>query len=703
MQLYPRWKVNLIVRLEEFGEEGDLIRYARARKVINDLKGGEPRAPLKAIVDPAGMAQGVRRWLISSSDAPPGLDFSKTPNIHFLQVEAAREYLSTQQTSGPIERVFPDDEFEFEIPGIIPFDVTLGLNGFRQSDTLGFKVRFADFPLDPRLLRSVAVKFYLGTVTAKQSADGLTSGDVSQILVPETWQDSQGRTRSNLRFKGWADQIKLNWPDGNDEPFVEFTCRDNTSLLIEQEFPPQYASPALDTNPIDQAIAIMLTNFPQMEGLTVEYRPHDAKPPSLKDALHATAHMPNLGPTPHLAGGAGVGGGASSSKLTVWDYITDMCGAIGHVARLENDTIIIQAVRTATSKNYPQRADDPYTPTTADVDGSQQTFPNRTLIYGRDIQEVSIGRNYTKPGVTNVEVRCYNPKSAKKVMVARYPETKQEQQSSSAAGRHVDFRGAAEVKWTVIRVSGISDETKLRALAQAYYENMGRQEIAISAKTQDLASFGGDGADPDLLDVKAGDTITILHHKTGTSDVSQSFAEIEEAMFIKARAVKFLTTLGFSDKFAERYSDQFRKAGFQNQFRVKTVGIACTEDEGVSVELDLMNYIEVRADRVSDQLSPDDPAQKDGGRTPKGGKGGTPNLERSFPGDGVPAIPKPKSTPTSQLAGAGDTAQKAGMPSSIKSLSQLQSAYSAGKVSDSNYVSSAASYGSGINFFGLGK
>ena len=583
---YPRWKCTLIIRLEEYATDGSIIRYARAQKLLQDLKGGQPVAPLQAVIDQQAQAQGIRRYMLTSDPSAP-------------------------QTRSPLDKA-KQDQFDFEIPGITPWDIQFSRNGFHQADTLSFKVRLADFPFDPRVMRAVGVKFYLGTMPAQQSALSL---ETNFIQIPELWQDEQGRQRSNLRFKGWVDTLESEWPD-DDEPTVNFSCRDNTSLLIDQEFPPAYSSPNLSEHPIDQAVAELLANFPQMEGFSVEYRPQGTTPPSLNGVLHDTAFRPNLGPTSHLTGGSGVGGGVGAAKLSVWDYITDITGAIGHSARVEDDTIVIQSVRTATSENYPQRVDDPYMPITPPELGGL-TLKHRTFIYGRDISELKISRNYTKNAVPNVECRCYDPTSPTKVLVARFPTQVDASGRATKNGGYIVQTGIGshpQTKFTVIRVSGIKSKEQLSAIAQAYYENLGRQEILITAKTKDLAAFGGDGADPDLFDVRAGDTVDILFRKSDKGNF-QTYADIEDTMTNTARAVQFLTKLGFQADFAQMYAQQRQNAGFQTSYRVKTVGITCNEDDGVEVEIEMMNYVEVRASKINLESQKDDPSHNDGNRT----------------------------------------------------------------------------------------
>lgn len=74
MQLYPRWKVSLLLRLEEYGANGELMRYARSKTPINDTKSGD-NPPLKAIQDQDASARGVRRWLITKENTA-----ATTPN-----------------------------------------------------------------------------------------------------------------------------------------------------------------------------------------------------------------------------------------------------------------------------------------------------------------------------------------------------------------------------------------------------------------------------------------------------------------------------------------------------------------------------------------------------------------------------------------------------------------------------------------------
>lgn len=301
----------------------------------------------------------------------------------------------------PQEQTKSDDKLTFEIAGIIPQYATHQLNGIRTADTLSIELRYIDLPIDPRVVRSCAIEFYLGTVSEADFESGVTGGlrnptDGSKgeplSMIPDTYTDSNGVARTNLRFQGWVDDWEVEWPT-DSAGMVRLECTDNTRMLIDQPIPPKLV---IGTDePIDMAVATYLANFPQFRGLGVRYLPAGVDVPILKDALAATSHKPKLGPA------AGKGG---TSKLSIWDYITDVCGSIGHTVRFEGVDVVIQRARTLYSGEFAGRPDDPFT---GRILPSSRELKNRLYIYGRNIEEMRFKRRFTVSAPTNIEVRCF--------------------------------------------------------------------------------------------------------------------------------------------------------------------------------------------------------------------------------------------------------------------------------------------------------
>ena len=474
-------------------------------------------------------------------------------------------------------------------------------NGARQAAQASITLRYLDFPLDPRTIRACAVSVYIGTLTQEEFQQGLagqTRGGIGGpaeplTLVPSTYVDDDGNQRTNLRFQGWADTIELDWPD-DGEPTVKFECRDNTTLLDAQDHPPKVF---LDMKkPIHEAIATYLANFNQFAGMSVEYRPSGATPPSLDQALSKTSFRPNLGPS------ASKGGGGEGQKTSAHDYLTDCCGAIGHIIRLEGTNLIVQeADHRFTAICFVYRDDDPF------KGRNLPRLPQRSL-YGSSILNAELMKAPARRAVmpTNIEVRCYLPEK-KTTLVGRFPDPKNASNSSVQNPKPGDSK---EQKWSVHYVSGIMDQATLNRVAQGYYEMQGRGEIEAEVKTKNLASFGGGNLDIDILDMEAGDTFEVLTNRS--DDEMASVTQIETLLLAQGRVQQFMSALGYDDAFSAGYAKSFTNVAFPTLFKLRHLGIAWDCDEGVGLTLNGVNYVEVRLDQ-----------QLPSGQEVAGGKGGS--------------------------------------------------------------------------------
>jgi hypothetical protein len=476
-----------------------------------------------------------------------------------------------------------EDRRTFEVNGIIPDSFTWKLTGPRSADELELKLRYIDMPFDPRLVRACEVDLFFGTVTAEDYAAGIAGGNrsvggegnESLNVIPDTFVDSLGRERSNLRFQGWTDEFEAEWNDDGDQ-VISLKCRDATHLFTLIDAPSGLTiSPDL---PLDKAIAEYLAQFPTFEGTRVEYRGL-GEPPVYKSVVASTAHQPKLGP--QVAKGGGATGG---DKFHVWDYIYDICAAVGHVARIEGSTLIVQQVRQLLG-TAALRTDDPYIARTA----SGIVCSNRTLVYGRNVSSLKVKRQFTKKAPTNVEVRSYWPER-KKLLVSRYPD-------SDAERRVAMLRPGDDThdkKWHVITLPGITDQETLHEVARAAYEMVGRNEIGVSIKTFDLAAFGGDNDDPDLLDLRCGDTVRIEVDYNDRDGEGNSLQEIEARRVTIERNADLLKRLGFQDQVAYAYAEAYVDAGFLRDFRLRELTVKWDTEQGPEVSIEAANYIVAR-------------------------------------------------------------------------------------------------------------
>ena len=554
---WPSAKTRLLVR---FDEGANLeVQKSAPKKPTTVLKGTTNlRAPLVVTNDP--LVPGRLRV------GPPNLPLA--PGV-------------ANQTGS-------SDGLTWTLAGIIPKRMTWNQNGIRAADTLSATIKFIDCPVDPRTIRSVAIEAFLGTVTGDEHARGVggatRSGNVGATnfaeplnVVPDRYQDAAGQSRTNLRFQGWVDKWTVDWDD-EEEPVIALECRDNTQLLIDVEVPPALVISA--TKPLDRAIADYLSNFPGFSGLDVEYRPHGVAPPVLGQALAGTAFQPKLGPPPARGGGA-------VSKLSVWDYLTDVCGAVGHNIRVEGTVIVIEQVQTLLSNKTSRRADDPFTGRS--VDGVP--FQYRRFVLGRNLQKLQVARAYSKHAPTNVECRCFSARR-KKTLVVRFPDPTSQADLLQTRSLPGDF--STDQKWLVWKVRGIEDLGVLKVIAQNVYQQVGRNEFSIDLTTRNIASFGGDNSlDPDVLDMLVGDTFELL---VARDDDAGVVGETEDALLSKGQSM--MEALGFDPGFAAAYARAYVNAGFQTLFRVRQMTTEWDGDEqGVTISIHGSNYVEVRVDK----------------------------------------------------------------------------------------------------------
>jgi hypothetical protein len=565
-EYFPSARVRLIVRFEDYGAP-DTPEVPERPSTL--WQGKKDKAPALRVAEEEG-----KLVLLGASDDPSHIG-------------------SPQQQQGS------RDQRTHVIEGIIPRSAQVMFNGVRTADTLSLEIQFRDMPIDPRTIRSCGVEYFLGTVPAEDYQRGIdgeirtdsTPGAGAGLkwnVIPDGYIDRHGRRRTNLRFQGWVDEWYDEWGEGS-APMVRLECTDNTRLLLEQDAPPKLT---IDPKqPIDRGIAEYLSNFPQFRGLSVQYLPTGAEIPVPSDALMRTKFRPKLGP-------AAAGGG--TSELKVWDYLTDVVGSIGHTLRFEGTTLIIQRARTLYDARFTGRPDDPFTGRNLP---SGRTLDRRLYVYGRNVADMSFGRKFATYSATNIEVRSYHT-GKKKTLVARFPlkDDRQKQAVPGDAGRQA---------WKVIRVTGIRDEKTLRVIAQNIYESIGRNELEATFSTKNLGSFGGDNLDPDALDCLPGDAIDVEVLRSPLEEDDESTVNVIQDQ-IETRAAEFLEQLGFDAAFARAYQRAVDNIGFQTTFRVRTLGLDWdSETEGVTLDFECVNYIEIRADKDLDpdeQITPENTA-----------------------------------------------------------------------------------------------
>jgi hypothetical protein len=523
----PRWKVRLLLRFEDYKNSRAEPSYAgKAPKFSDKSSTVYQNAPL----DVTKVAVGT----------------------YYLAPKTGPKNQSPQRfaaTDGTVD--------------LVPVRFTLGANGIRQADTFKFTMRYADLPFDPRAVKACGVEFYLGTIPLTGKVQNATGANV----LPDTSSWPDGTTVSNLRFLGWVDKWNVAFPDEGDEPLVELDCRDNTSMFIDQEHPP--ALVLSKTLPVSQAIALYLSNYPQFAGMTVQYRPGkvDAKEPTLKDG-HTKPSSATKG-----QGGGGMGssrmggmqGQQPNARISVWDFLTEVAGSIGHMIRVEDLVVVIEPPRSLTNTKAPRR-DDPFQGRM--INGVFE--PLRVLQFGQNILSLDLVRNYSTSAPKNVMVIGYDT-ATKASVIVKYPDDGDDRLASPKLKFNETHK-----QYHVVRVEQVGTKENMRVVARQVYESFNRNELSGNVKTWELASLGGGNMDPDLLYLRAGDAIIIR------GDMLD-------------RVATRMVALGYNQQTIDAYLATLTSANFQRAFYVRGVGIQGTE-EGLMLDIQFLNFIEASAD-----------------------------------------------------------------------------------------------------------
>lgn len=595
---FPSIRTILIVRLDP----GNISSADTTDVVIED----EAEPVSRPFPDPQALFPDPQT--LTATD-PIGAAFEANANL----ADAIAEAVFTD----PLSRVLD----------IQPLSSTRSVNSFRIADELQVKLNWKDFPFDARIIRAMAVLHFEGTTTA----DGFSTKERGEGRNPTGY--IVPATPRNLRFFGLVDDFGDSHSAGGD--YATLKARDFTAALIDSKVPPNLLKKIRQGDNLLQTVSQLLAAA--KKGTTAAWiRGPYLRPSTLRlDTLDPKCKTQTTASSRNRAGrGSGdpeiVRKPEFGNEESYWDAITDICVANGFLPFIDLNRLVIQPPRTLFT-GTPEVIGSPGTPTfpTEFRRGIADTaFNVRRMVYGGNIDSMTIRRKLARIQAPSVRVSSYNPdatRSDKRLLSAIHP-PKASQNKDVADRQTPDGKGKKKTVHQVI-VYGICDEAVLRQVAEAVYEGIGRQALGITITTSDLASFSDHprfdpNRDPDLLAIRAGDPIKVIVAPTDLSSTGRLFAITELSKLIQrsrrvaqatggraefSDAIRFLTVRGWSEEDARQLIRVLSSANLLSEFRVNTASISMDmESENVSISIDMRDYIRARHD-------PGDPARSGGG------------------------------------------------------------------------------------------
>lgn len=493
--------------------------------------------------------------------------------------------------------------------------------GYRQAGKWNFTFDFRDLPIDPRVVRAAAVEIHTGCVSDADFAAGFSgerreSGSLKSVL--ETRIDGEPNA-ATLRMIGTVDEWRVEHSGSGS--VVSLSGRDLRGILLDTPIAPNGAKPeqfwdSLDTSRDIQAVIVQVLQYnPLFDDIQVVVNLDDW-PEGAGGRVLPSPGAKNLVPR-HRQGAKGerAGGRASApaetsgSNLNFWDVITQLCYLVGAIPFFQGTQLMLRPSSTVFDKL--RGPIDPVANPTPFAAGavrgldalSGQTIspPLRTrrIVYGRDTLSLSFCRKFggwKKP--KRVRCVCVDPDSTsfglgKLVEGLWPPETaKKANVTGESPGKQ---RSVSDI--VNVPVPGITDPGRLVAVAQGIYNEMGRSEIGGEVETVNLASFGGDASDPDLLRLEPGDGVELLVDTAATQTNNPNQSTYGDSL-----------RRGFEDQVKEiqaRLGDanlarvivataRGQVTELQRFFRVETVKVAWS-GTGIKMSFSFQNYVVARA------------------------------------------------------------------------------------------------------------
>jgi hypothetical protein len=550
------------------------------------------------------------RLTVSSAPEPETTDQrltspSKSPGVRVPQP------LVAQPTKAP-----PNDQISW-IMARIPKSGGFEKPGYRQAGKFNFTFDFRDLPIDPRTVRAAGIEIHTGTISDTDWVAGMrgerhASGTLKSVLQTRVEGVANSET---LRMVGTVDE----WQVDHDatSSTVTLSGRDLRGILLDTPIAPNGVQPqqfwdSIDTSQDIQAVVVQILQYnPLFDDILVVTNPED-----WPDAALPSPGAKDLVPR-HRKGARGtrVGGlgsapaESSGANLNFWDVITQFCFLVGAIPFFQGTQLMIRPSSTVFDKLRgpidPVRNPTPFQqgqPRGRDAGSGQVISPplrTRRVVYGRDVVSLSFSRKFAgwkkakcvrcvsvdqetgRAGIGKLVVGIWPPDTAKKAKTTGVSPGKPK----------------AITDFVNIPVPGIQDVKRLTQIAQSIYNEMGRSEVGGEVETVNLASFGGDASDPDLLRLEPGDGVELLVDVATTATKNPNVSSFGDSV-----------RRGFEDQVREiqsRIGDanlarvivataRGQVAELQRFFRVETVKFSWSTT-GVKIGFSFQNYVVARA------------------------------------------------------------------------------------------------------------
>jgi hypothetical protein len=470
--------------------------------------------------------------------------------------------------------------------------LSVSLNNYREADTFTAEIDYKNFPLDPRVIRSLGVSIYLEN--KGQIFDAGRSNGLDRIKPGY----------DNIIFQGFADTDKIVLNENNRT--ISLDGRDFTSLLIDREY---LGDPIVTSKPLDQVIQDLLNQLTEtktdasepgtgllLDNQTGETLPILADVEGSKDAL---AGLYN-----------------SKGKKSYWDIIQELISNTGLICYVSLDRLVITKPRNL----YDRRKSKVFVfgRNVKELEyerklGRQKGFNVRCIALdfeGKELITANIPEEATEAWAKDIGVK----REPIRLPVAKAPQAvpsndpKNPTNTGTTTPQPQGAQGSTEkdvAPYLTFRITKIKDKDHLVTIGEKIFEEVGRQQIEGKLSTREMKVFSPEvkGEDqffnatkfrigtPIEIRIDQGDLEGIPSNlrpaARSSKDVDTPQQRDERRKTIAAR----LRQRGYERQIADALAESLTL--FDTPFYVKDVEFTLDQEDGFSMSLGFINFIEI--------------------------------------------------------------------------------------------------------------
>jgi hypothetical protein len=287
-----------------------------------------------------------------------------------------------------------------------------------------------------------------------------------------------------------------------------------------------------------------------------------------------------------------------------WDVIYKIAERYGFVVFVEGVDVVLCQGKSITANDY---------------------SPVAVLTWGKNLQHLTLERELGKEQVPTIIARGYDQTTRQTISVEYPPNqidhTRQKhvnevkvrgtEKRATTTERHRAKKASGKAKTTTtlrqrdeyqyVTVRGPVTRELLERAAQNRYQQLGRAERRVIAKTRDLRDSGTASRGPgDMLKLTAGDAVSILWDEFNRETLSDPNVPADEK-------VEHLVARGFNRAVANAIATHYEQlAGLDRPLYVTEVTYQYSADDGIDIEIEMKDFIMVDGIR-SDSGTPSQP------------------------------------------------------------------------------------------------